>query len=61
MNSPWGYLGAYAEKTGWDMHTLLWKVSRVNLMMMMADRPDVKYGQKKDKKAKPTLDQLFGL
>lgn len=48
MHSPWGWIGALVEKTGWSLHYILWKVSRTNLMAMMADKPDVKYQEASD-------------
>jgi len=32
----------FAKETGWSMHDILWKVSRPNLLLMMADRPNFK-------------------
>ena len=42
LNSPWGMLYQFAKETGWSMHDILWKVSRPNLLLMMADRPNFK-------------------
>lgn len=30
------------HETGWTLHYILWKVSRANLMLMMADRSNFK-------------------
>lgn len=48
MHSPWGVLFEIIKETGWTRHYVLWKVSRANLMLMMADRSRLKYGQKGD-------------
>jgi hypothetical protein len=42
LNSPWGMLYQFAKESGWSMHDILWKVSRANLLLMMADRPNFK-------------------
>jgi hypothetical protein len=42
MHSPWGMLYQICKETGWTWHYVLWKVSRPNLMLMMADRPNFK-------------------
>jgi len=36
------------------MHEILWKVSRANLMLMMADRPNFKHVKKEDQVIKET-------
>lgn len=46
LNSPWGWLFQVIKETGWTLHYCLWKVSRVNILMMMADQSNVK--SKKD-------------
>jgi hypothetical protein len=30
------------KETGWSLHYVLWKVSRANILLMMADRSNVK-------------------
>jgi len=40
MHSPWGLLYQIVKETGWTWHQVLWKVSRTNMLMMMADRPN---------------------
>ena len=40
MNSPWGLIFQIISETGLTWHDVLWKVSKLNLMMMMADRPN---------------------
>lgn len=47
MNSPWGVLYHLVKETGWSLHTLLWKVSRINLDMMLLDQPGSKYVKNK--------------
>ncbi|MEM9338719.1 MAG: hypothetical protein AAGA66_08335 [Bacteroidota bacterium] len=42
MHSPWGTIYQIVKETGWSWHYVLWKVSRLNIMMMMADRPGFK-------------------
>ena len=48
MHSPWGYLYQIVHETKWSMHEVLWKVSRANLLLMMADRPNFKHIKKED-------------
>jgi len=36
------------SETGWTWHYVLWKVSRANIMLMMADRSTVKSVKKED-------------
>lgn len=42
MHSPWGVLHQVIKETGWTWHYILWRVSWVNIMMMMADRSGFK-------------------
>jgi hypothetical protein len=35
------------KETGWSWHDVLWKVSRANWMLMLADRPGFKKAKKK--------------
>ncbi|MEZ2337692.1 hypothetical protein AB6735_18745 [Mucilaginibacter sp. RCC_168] len=42
MNSPWGLYYSIIEKTGWTWHYMLWKVSWINIQMMLADAPRYK-------------------
>ncbi|MDO6808084.1 hypothetical protein Q4603_05675 [Zobellia galactanivorans] len=42
MHSPWGMLYQFMKETRWSLNDLLWKVTLVNLMLMMADRPNYK-------------------
>lgn len=39
MHSPWGIIQQIVKETGWTWHYVLWQVSWVNIMLMMADRP----------------------
>ena len=48
MHSPWGYYGYLVKETGWTLHYILWKVSALNLRMMMADKPSFKKAAKKE-------------
>lgn len=48
MNSPWGYLGQVAMKTGWNLDYIQWKVSRVNIDLMLSDQPYLGKKKKKD-------------
>ena len=48
MHSPWGLLYQIVKETGWTWHYVLWKVNRANLMLMIADRSQVKYGKKEE-------------
>ena len=38
LHSPWGSLFEIVRETGWTLHYVLWKVSRANIHLMMADR-----------------------
>jgi len=38
MHSPWGVIYQIVKETGWSWHYILWKVSRANIMLMIADR-----------------------
>jgi hypothetical protein len=42
MHSPWGFLFAVIKETGWKWHYVLWKVSKLNIMLMLADQPQWK-------------------
>jgi len=46
MHSPWGTIYQIVKETGWSWHYVLWKVSRLNIMLMMADRPGFRRGKK---------------
>lgn len=48
MHSPWGMLYQIVHETGWSLHYLLWKVSRANIMLMMADRSNFKHLKPED-------------
>ena len=48
MHSPWGIFFQIIKETGWSLHYVLWKISRTNLMLMMADRSQARYGKKDD-------------
>jgi len=50
MNSPWGTIYQIVADTGWTWHYVLWKVSRANIMLMMADRPSFKKQEEVTKK-----------
>lgn len=39
LNSPWGIEWMIYEKTGWTRHYVMWKVSWINIQMMLADAP----------------------
>jgi hypothetical protein len=39
LHSPWGLEYNIIEKTGWTRHYMLWKVSWLNIGMMLADAP----------------------
>ena len=52
MHSPWGMLHQIVSETGWTWHYILWKVSRANIMLMMADRSNFK--NEKDQVKKET-------
>ena len=58
MNSPWGLLYQIVKETGWSWHTVLWKVNRSNIMLMMADRSDFKYGKKQEEAIPDTGSNL---
>lgn len=49
MHSPWGFLFAVASELGWTRHEILWKVSLLNLQLMLADRPGTSYVKKENK------------
>ena len=49
MNSPWGYYQYIVKETGWTMHYVLWKVSEMNIRLMMADKPAFKSKSKQKK------------
>jgi len=34
------------KETGWTWHYVLWKVSRANILLMMADRSHISYKKK---------------
>lgn len=42
LNSPWGILHQIIKETGWTLHYVLWKINRANILLMMADRSNVK-------------------
>ncbi|UAB84975.1 hypothetical protein INR75_02795 [Zunongwangia sp. SCSIO 43204] len=48
MHSPWGMLYQLVHETGWSWHTILWKVTRANLLLMMADRSNFKHTELDD-------------
>jgi hypothetical protein len=50
MHSPWGMLFEIIKQTGWTWHYVLWKVSRANLLLMIADQAYIK--TKKEPKVK---------
>ncbi|WP_425628875.1 hypothetical protein [Cellulophaga lytica] len=41
------------KETGWTWHYILWKVTRANIMLMMADRSHFKSGEKQEQEAIP--------
>ncbi|MGV3705450.1 MAG: hypothetical protein ACO1NU_08730 [Arcticibacter sp.] len=41
------------EKTGWSLHYLYWKVSWINVRMMISDAPS--FGKKKDEPKKKKM------
>ena len=57
MNSLWGKLFNLIKETSLTWHDLLWKISWVNVSMMIADGP--KYGKpKKEIKELETLEDF---
>jgi hypothetical protein len=50
LHSPWGMLFEIIKQTGWTWHYVLWKVSRANLLLMIADQAYIK--TKKEPKVK---------
>lgn len=48
MHSPWGMLYQIVHETKWSWHEVLWKVSRANILLMMADRPNFKHIDKEE-------------
>ena len=50
MHSPWGTIYQIVKETGWSWHEVMWKVSRLNIRMMMADRPGFKREKNRVKK-----------
>jgi hypothetical protein len=58
MNSPFGLHGQLAKEFGFSMHEILWKIPRVQLLLMLADRPSTR--KQKVKKGTPELlNELF--
>lgn len=37
------------KETGWSWHTVLWRISRPNLIMLLADRPQMMREKKAEK------------
>ncbi|WP_286755511.1 hypothetical protein [Roseivirga sp. UBA838] len=58
MNSPWGYLGQVAMKTGWSLDYILWKVNRVNIDLMLSDQPYLSKKKDQDMSKEGVLDFL---
>ena len=58
MHSPWGIPYQLVHETGWSWHTILWKVSRANLMLMMADRSNFKHTEEIDDAQPGTINDL---
>jgi len=48
------------KETGWSWHDVLWKVSRANIMLMMADRSHFKMIKEEDKIIKDDGAGLLG-
>jgi hypothetical protein len=60
MHSPWGMLFQIVKETGWSWHDVLWKTSRANIMLMMADRSHFKMIKEEDKVIKDDGKGLMG-
>lgn len=52
LHSPWGPLYEFIKATGWPMHAALWKISRANMLMMIADQAGYRY-KTTDEEKKP--------
>lgn len=62
LNSLWGSIWSIAEKTGWTVDYILWRVSWVNLRLMLADAPRIDYSKTKEKRTLNTeadMDAFF--
>ena len=46
------------KETGWTMHYLYWKISWINVQMMLADAPGFKKASDEDEKVKGTTAHL---
>lgn len=44
MNSPWGIIFNLIKETSLTYHDILWKVSWINIQMMLDDAPRFKSG-----------------
>ncbi|MEO7212659.1 hypothetical protein [Mucilaginibacter sp.] len=53
MHSPWGKNFNIIKELGFTWHQLMWKISWINLQMMLADAPSYKT-RNKDKVKKAT-------
>jgi hypothetical protein len=42
MNSPWGIEISILKELHWTRHYLLWKISWLNVRLMLADAPSYK-------------------
>lgn len=52
LHSPWGSLWSIATQTGWTMDYILWKVSWVNIRMMLTDAPRMTFANQNKAKQK---------
>ena len=52
QHSLWGLIFSIARETGWHWNEVLWKVSWVNIRVMLADAP----GYKKQPEVKKQLE-----
>ena len=52
-------LHSLIKETGWTWHYVLWKVSRANLLLMIADRSDFKNRKDADVAIRDSGKNLF--
>jgi hypothetical protein len=50
MHSPWGAIYPIMKETGWSKHYILWRISWINVQLIMADAPGIRSKTKADKK-----------
>jgi hypothetical protein len=58
MHSPFGWHYQVAKEFGWTMHEILWKVPRLQIRLMLADRPQM-IRKKVKKGTMAQLDEMF--